>query len=160
MKKKLNNIIEIEKIIKKSIAFRLAMCDNNIPYLIPLCFGYKDNTIYFHSMNKGKKLEILKNNSKVCFEFDNDLRVISNAKACSWNMNFNSVVGTGTATLIEEIDEKKKALDIIVSQYSDKEYEFPDKVLSITSVFKINIESISGRLSEYPNKKNRTIIVS
>ncbi|HJO95720.1 MAG TPA: pyridoxamine 5'-phosphate oxidase family protein [Victivallales bacterium] len=154
MKKKLSNIIEIERIIKKSIAFRLAMCDNNIPYLIPLCFGYKDNIIYFHSMNRGKKLKILKKNSKVCFEFDNDLRVISHAKACSWNMNFNSVVGTGTATLIEDIDEKKKALDIIVNQYSDKEYKYPDKVLNITSVFKIDIESISGRLSEYSNKTN------
>ena len=61
---------DIEAIIRQSLVCRLAMTDGNSPYVVPLCFGYRDQTLYFHGAGQGKKLDILKKNSQVCFEFD------------------------------------------------------------------------------------------
>ncbi len=33
-----------------------------------MSFGYKENAIYIHSSQKGRKIEILKKNLTVCFE--------------------------------------------------------------------------------------------
>ena len=36
----------IEDIISASKVCKLAMCVDNTPYIVPLCFGFKDNTLY------------------------------------------------------------------------------------------------------------------
>ena len=57
---------EIEKIIMKAIVCRVAVCEDNEPYVIPMCFGFKDGALFFHSAQEGKKVEILKKNDRVC----------------------------------------------------------------------------------------------
>ena len=85
--KEITDKAEIESIIGSSMVCRLAMTDKNRPYIVPLCFGYKDNTLYFHSAGQGKKLDILKKNNLVCFEFDIDYEPIKEDKAYDWLMS-------------------------------------------------------------------------
>ncbi len=40
---------EIESTIKRANVCRIGLAENNIPYVVPLVFGYKDNCLYFHS---------------------------------------------------------------------------------------------------------------
>jgi nitroimidazol reductase NimA-like FMN-containing flavoprotein (pyridoxamine 5'-phosphate oxidase superfamily) len=68
---------EIESIIRKSLVCRLGLTDNARLYIVPLCFGYTDNRLYFHSATEGRKIEILKRNNEVCFEFDGIMRFAS-----------------------------------------------------------------------------------
>lgn len=68
--KEINNITEIERIINESPVCRIALSDNGLPYMIPVCFGYSNRHLYFHSANAGKKIDILKKNNNICFEFD------------------------------------------------------------------------------------------
>ncbi|MBU3917342.1 pyridoxamine 5'-phosphate oxidase family protein, partial [bacterium] len=58
----------IDSIINDSKVCRLGLSDDNRPYVVPLCFGYENDTLYFHSAHKGMKLDILKKNKQVCFE--------------------------------------------------------------------------------------------
>ncbi len=74
--KEINDIATIEGIIRKARVCRLALSENGQPYIVPLCFGYKDNNLYFHSAGEGKKLDIIKKNNNVCFEFDIDLELV------------------------------------------------------------------------------------
>jgi len=74
--KEITDKTEIESIILRSSVCRLALSEDNQPYIIPLCFGYEENTLYFHSALEGKKLGILRSNNKVCFEFDSDHRIV------------------------------------------------------------------------------------
>jgi len=67
---------EIEKIIGKAICCRIGLVDNDEPYIVPVCFGYERNTIYFHSALEGRKVELIKKNNKVCFEIDTDLEIL------------------------------------------------------------------------------------
>ena len=151
MRKKENEITEasaIEAIIKKSLVCRLALSYNDSPYIVPLCFGYEDKVLYVHGSQKGKKIDIIKKNQKVCFEFDINTEIVKAEDACHWSMKYRSVIGFGKAQLLEDIEEKRKALNIIMSQYSDGTFEFNDAVLKKTFVIKVEIESMTGKQSE------------
>ena len=45
----------IEAIIRKAAVCRLGILDGDTPTIVPLCFGYRDNTLYFHGAVKSGK---------------------------------------------------------------------------------------------------------
>jgi len=141
------DIREIESIIRKAQVCRLALADGGLPYIVPLCFGYKNKKLYFHSAKAGKKIAILRRNRQVCFEFDIDARVRSGKTACNWTMAYKSVIGFGTASLIENPEEKQAALDIIMRQYSEGDFTYLDKALAEMLVIKVDISTMTGKKS-------------
>ena len=139
----------IEEIIGKSLVCRLAMAEDNQPYVVPLSFGFKDNTLYFHSSPEGKKIDMLKKNSMVCFEFDLDHEVFADEEACQWGMKYRSVIGFGKALLVEDLEEKRKGLDVIMQHYSGRSFQYPEFAVENVVVIKIEIESMTGKISGY-----------
>ena len=136
---------EIDEIIKNSIVCRLALSENNQPYIVPLCFGYDGKDLYFHSAGDGKKIDILKQNNKVCFEFEADCEVEKSGKACDWGIKYKSVIGFGKAIFLDDIEEKKNALNLIVKQYSSEKLELPETAVKHVTVMKVSIDSITGK---------------
>ncbi|MBW7990700.1 MAG: pyridoxamine 5'-phosphate oxidase family protein [Planctomycetes bacterium] len=147
--KEINDIASIEDIIMKARVCRLALYENAQPYIVPLSFGYKDNILYFHSAPEGKKLDILRNNNKVCFEFDIDHELVMGEKACDCTMKYRSVIGFGKAKLIEDIESKRKALDIIMKNYSDGSFEYPEESIQNTIIISVEVETMTGKKSGY-----------
>jgi len=143
---------EIEEIIKQSTICRLAMCSAGQPYIVPFSFGYRDNVLYFHSAKEGEKIDILRRNNRVCFEFDLDAEVVKAAAVCSWGVTYRSVIGTGRAFFIEDSAEKQEALQIIVNQYGDDGSNMPAASVNNTLVFAVNIEEITGKQSPPPKE--------
>lgn len=137
----------IEAIINSSIVCRLALSDGDQPYIVPLSFGYQDRILYFHSALEGKKIDIIKKNNRICFEFDVNTEIIEAEKACKWGLKYQSVIGFGKAVFVEDFEEKQKALSIIISQYSNRNFQFPDKAIKKTVIIKIEIESMTGKHS-------------
>ncbi len=123
----------------------MGLSDGDSPYVVPVCFGFKDDTLYFHSAQEGKKIEILRKNNKVCFEMDIDTKLIEGEKGCDWGIQYTSIIGFGRASFIEDIEEKKKALQVLLEHYSDKSYEFPEPSLGQVAVIKIQVESMTGK---------------
>ncbi|MFO7665119.1 MAG: pyridoxamine 5'-phosphate oxidase family protein [Desulfobacterales bacterium] len=136
---------EIESVIQKALVCRLGMADENGPYIVPLSFGYADGRLFFHSAKEGRKLDILKKNNKVCFEVDMVGEIVKGDKACDWGMKFKSVIGFGNAFIVEDVELKKAALDLIMAHYSAGSFEYDDKKLERTVVIKIEIESMTGK---------------
>ena len=139
---------EIEAVIGKATVCRLAMADENAPYIVPLCFGYENNTIYFHSAKAGKKLDILRKNKRVCFEMDIGQEIINKGNnACEWGMGFQSVIGFGNAYILEDSASKRHALEIIMRQYAEGSFEYNDAALDKTAVIKVDIDHMTGKQS-------------
>ena len=138
----------IEDIILKSKICKLAMCDGGMPYIVPLCFGLKDNTLYFHSALKGKKIDILKNNPNVCFEFEIFTQIIQSSSACKWGIKYRSVIGFGEARFVEDEDAKRQAFDIIMNQYSNEPFEYDAASLKSTVIITVDIKSMTGKQSD------------
>ena len=138
----------IEDILRGAKVCRMAMSDNNMPYVVPMCFGYKNKTVYLHSSSAGKKINILKVNTNVCLEFESDIVPLPSENACSWNMDYKSVIASGVLSFIVDVEEKRNAFEIIMKQYSSVKYEIPDHVLKKTTVMKVMLEEISGKHSD------------
>jgi nitroimidazol reductase NimA-like FMN-containing flavoprotein (pyridoxamine 5'-phosphate oxidase superfamily) len=139
----------IKTIIEKANVCRLGMVDGNKPYIVPLCFGYRDNVLYFHGSSKGKRIDIIRKNPDVCFEFDIITEPVESENACDWSMKYQSVIGFGKAVFIESLDKKRRAMNVIMAQYSKQKFQFPEKMLNITSVIKVEIESMTGKQSGF-----------
>jgi uncharacterized protein len=138
----------IDSIIRQSLVCRLGLSDGERPYIVPLCFGYEDDTLYFHGAHEGRKMDILRRNPNVCFEFDADPRVKEGVLPCFWGMQYRSVLGFGTASLVEDPGEKRRALRAILMQYSDgTDFAFPEEMVRGTAVIRVEIQSLSGKQS-------------
>jgi hypothetical protein len=137
----------IESIMRRALVCRIALADDSRPYIVPVCFGYEDGALYFHSSPQGRKMDILRKNNAVCFEFDIDQEVVKAEGACQWNIEYRSVIGFGKASLIEDPKEKRRALDLIVAQCGGEPEQYPQKTLSRTAVVRIDIESATAKVT-------------
>jgi len=146
--KEITNRREIDTILSKAAVCRLGLIDHDIPYIVPLNFGFRNNCLYFHSAPLGKKIELLKKNAIVCFEVDIDHEVIDKGIACNWTSKYASVIGYGKASFITDPAQKKDALNCIIDHYSPgSSYIFPEKNLKETTVIKIEINKITAKKS-------------
>ncbi len=150
--KQISDRDEIDGIMRRSKVCRLALLDGERPYLVPLCFGYDGSALYFHSAPAGKKIDLLKKNRNVCFEFDADAEAIPADASCGWTMRYRSVIGSGAASFVEDQGAKSAALKIIMRQYTDGPHEFPEEMLRKIAVIKVVIDEISGKVSGFPGK--------
>lgn len=135
----------IEAVIRKTKFCRLAMSDGTTPYIVPLCFGYKDNTLYFHSAVTGRKVEMLRKNPQVCAQFDCDLALQPDEKACDWGLSYKSVIGFGQASFVEDPQAKREALSVIMDHYTSSEFTFDDTTLRKTLVVQVDFDELTGK---------------
>ncbi len=141
---------DIAAVVERCQVVRLAMIDNNKPYIVPVNFGYTADegrlTLYMHSAKTGRKMDILKNNPYVCFEMDCLINIVKGDIACSWTAENESVIGSGKVEFINDVHEKKAALDILMKRYGFAGTPvYNEKVLEKTCVYKITADEISGK---------------
>ncbi len=140
----------IEEILLNSSVCRIAMVDDNLPYIVPLNYGYKNNVIYFHSASEGKKVELLKKNGKVCFEIEDKVEIIKDDKPCKWSTKYRSVIGYGEISFINDYEEKKKALDIIMIHNGLTELKsYDENQVKSISILKLNITELTAKQSNH-----------
>ena len=145
--KEISDTAAIEDILTRATICRLALCENNQPYVVPLCFGYKDNALYFHCAGQGKKLDVLRKNDHVCFEVEVDCAIKTADQPCDWTVKCKSVIGFGKAVFLTGPEQKRQALDIIMHQYSQGPFEYPEEIVKITTIIKVEIKSMTGKQS-------------
>ncbi len=146
--KQIHDPAVIESIIRRSLVCRLAMTDGSQPYVVPISFGFRDRCLYFHSAGDGKKIELLRKNPKICFEFDCDLNLKKSDRPCRWSMKFKSVVGFGTVRFIEDPAQKKEALSVILAHYAGERFELPEEEMQRVTVFCVKIDQMTGKQSD------------
>jgi uncharacterized protein len=147
--KEITDNLEIEAIIQKAKVCRLGLAENDIPYIVPVFYGYKDNALYIHCAKTGRKADMIKKNNKVCFQMDLDTKIRNRDKiACQWSASYRSVIGYGEALFLEEFAEKKQALDIIMKHYSQQaNFAYSNEAVNEVAIIRINITSLSGKQS-------------
>lgn len=143
--RELTDKIELENIIRSARVCRLAMVDEGEPYIVPLNFGYCDSTFYFHSAPQGRKIRLLRQATKVCFEIDGEHELVTADSPCNWGMRYASIIGYGVPRFIEGFEEKCAALSIIMAQFSDETFTFSEQAVAATAVFSVDITSMTGK---------------
>lgn len=115
------------------------------PYCIPISPVLNDNYIYFHCAHDGKKIQNIKNNNNVCISGVGNTKLVPE----KFTTEFESAVAIGKCTLVSNDDEKILVLKLICEKYALSNMgEFDNaikKSLQRTSIYKINIEEITGK---------------
>jgi nitroimidazol reductase NimA-like FMN-containing flavoprotein (pyridoxamine 5'-phosphate oxidase superfamily) len=143
--RQITDIFEIESILTSATVCRIGLADANEPYIVPVCFGYRDKKIYFHSAASGKKISMLERNSRCCFEVDRCDSLIRSEKPCAVGIRYSSVIGFGRAHLISDNKEKKQGLNCILCHYGFEICDFSDDDLKNVCIIRIDIDSITGK---------------
>jgi ribosomal-protein-alanine N-acetyltransferase len=149
----ITDAIIIEEILLTSRICRIAMMDDGLPYIIPFNYGYRDNCIYIHSATEGKKIGLLRKNSRICFEIEQTAAIIKHEKACKWATFYRSIVGYGDVEIITNFDQKQRALEIIMAHNgATGTIEFDKKQVDSIVILKLKIDKITGKQSGNWNK--------
>lgn len=138
----------LQDIIHKAKVCRIALADNNIPYIVPVCFGHRDGCLFFHSAPEGRKIDMLRSNPTVCFEMEVDTEVVRGERPCKWTMQYQSLIGYGKASILEQPQAKKEALDVIMDHYgAGPELEYREAAVDKIVIVKIEVQSLTGKKS-------------
>jgi nitroimidazol reductase NimA-like FMN-containing flavoprotein (pyridoxamine 5'-phosphate oxidase superfamily) len=136
-------------VIRKAQVCRIALVDGDTPYLVPMSFGFDGTHLYFHAAKQGQKIEILRKNPKICVEFEQDLELVPGKKPCDYGFHYMTVVCHGQAEFLDVLEEKRWALDHIITQYQSDwtHYSFKEWEIASISVIKVTIADIVGKAS-------------
>ncbi|MDR2923004.1 MAG: pyridoxamine 5'-phosphate oxidase family protein [Treponema sp.] len=149
--REITDIGEKLKIIEQCKICRLGMSDNGQPYIVPLSFGWRFEegilTLYFHSAHEGKKIGILKNNNRACFEMDTGFALIEAERACGYSCAYASVIGTGLIEFIDSPQEKIIGLNLLMKHQTGKdiEHQYSGEALDGVTVYKMDVLEFSGK---------------
>lgn len=136
---------EIMKVLRDAGVCRMGLCDGEKPYVVPMNYGFREGSVFLHSAPEGRKIEILRKNPIVCLEFETDVELIPADTPCSFSMKYRSVIATGRAVFLENAEEKGQGLNVIMGQYTGKEYDFPPEALKRIVVIRVDLEECSGK---------------
>lgn len=143
----------LEEIIKKCQVCTVAMVDQGKPYIVSMNFGYHEKTVYLHSDGEGHKIDVLKMNNNVSIMFYTDTDVFARDEhiGCSWRMRYRSVVINGKLEFIEDFNQKKQALDVMMRNFTEINIKYSKPAIDNVLVMKVPVETWTGRSFEYPN---------
>ena len=145
---------QITAILDTARVLHLGLAVDNEPYVVPMNYGYiKEDgklVIYLHSALRGKKLDMIRTNPKVFFEMDCDLTPFEGEKPCQYGLSYSSVMGKGIARIVEDVEEKKTALSVLMKTQTGKDFSFEDRLVGIVAVIRIDVEEYTAKHRPVP----------
>ena len=146
----------IREILDKGKVLHLGLAVDNEPYVVPMNYGYtmEDGklTLYLHSALRGKKLDMIRANSRVFFEIDCDLLPFEGQLPCQYGLSYSSLMGRGTARIIEDTEEKMQAMTALMKTQTAKDFTFNDRLVSIVAVIRIDVAEYTAKHRPLPEK--------
>ena len=140
----------IGKILEEADICRVGFSVNNVPYIVPVNFAYRNNRLIIHSAPDGKKIDAISKNPYVCFEIESNVKIIPGETPCNWSTRYRSVIGYGVIKIITDAEEKRKGLDIIMSKYlKNNTFEYKKNNIDRMVILRIDIETMSAKQSGF-----------
>lgn len=158
-------------VIDKARYGLLSMIDGDEPYGIPLSIVRNGEHLYFHSAIDGRKVNILAKNPIVSVAFVGDTRIPENfteeelkeiardeSKAVLlissvFTTEYESVVIKGKVEMVEDEEERIKAMRLICEKYTPTKMEYFEMAIKAglkrANIYKIPIEEIRAKRKRY-----------
>lgn len=150
--REVTDITEKIEIINDCKVVRLAIKDKEGLYIVPLNFGYsylEDKlTLYFHSAKEGRKLDAILENPEVAFEMDCEHKLIEAEIPCLYGFSYKSIIGNGIASIVEDMEEKKISLSLLMKHQTGKDFTFEEKHAKAVAVFKVEVTNFTAKVHD------------
>ena len=153
----IEDVGEIERIMDTCDICYVGITDlEGNPYVIPMNFGYQDGVLYLHSGPTGSCIDMLEKNRRICVTFctDRELTCQHPKMACSYRMKAKSIVCRGDVVFLpdNDLEEKRKALDILMHHYTDQPCGYSDPAVRNVKVWKVKVDRFTAREYASPSK--------
>lgn len=129
--------------------------DEGYPYAVPLNHVLAEDRLYFHCAVEGHKIDALRrcDRASYCVIESDDV------DAQNLTTRFRSVIVFGRARLVEDKEEKRRALMAIGAKFApenmDRAAREIDESLSHTGIIELTMEHISGKESRSLARERR-----
>ena len=148
--RQITDLEAIRAILDKAKVLHLAMIDGDRPYVVPLNYGYTlENgalTLYLHSAREGRKLDVLRQNDRVAFVLETNVSQVSGGDIpCKYGEAYASVMGEGTAVLLDDPVQKIEALQILMKTQTGREFAFTPAMAESVAVIRVNVDSFTAK---------------
>lgn len=147
----------IRDILDRAQVLHLGLSDDGQPYVVPMNYGYiYENgrlTFYLHGATEGYKYEVLRHNPRISFSLECDIHPFSGRVACQYGTTYSCIMGKGTAALIDDVDEKERALSILMKTQTGKDFVFDEKLVSIVNVIRLDIAEFTAKRRPLPGEE-------
>ena len=153
----------VARIIAKCSIARIAYMDAEGLTIVPMNFAYRfvPNgesdpilTLYFHGSHLGRKIDAIKasgNQLEVAFEMEAECGIIEGRTPCNWGEAFSSVIGNGTASIVEDMEERRDALTLLMKQQAGMDHvEFSDQQVRSVTVWKVRANHLTAKSRPAP----------
>ena len=145
---------QITHILDTARVLHLGLSVKDEPYVVPMNYGYVMEegklTLYIHSAVRGKKLDMMQANPNVFFSIDCDRMPFEGRVPCQYGMVYSSIMGRGTATMVEDVEEKKRAMSILMKTQTGKDFSFEDRLVTIVTVIRIDVSEFTAKHRPLP----------
>ena len=152
--RQITDLNQITNILDTAKVLHLGLAVDNMPYVVPMNYGYtmEDGklTMYLHSAVRGKKLDMLRQNPRVFFELDCDLMPFEGRVPCQYGLAYSSVMGRGTGYIVEDVEEKKRAMSVLMKTQTGKDFSFEDRLVSMVAVIRIDVTEYTAKHRPVP----------
>jgi len=130
-----------------------ATCKDGQPFTVARNFAYdlRRHAIYFHGARKGRTFENVGDDVAVNLNVSEMGEWIIADRAMNFGVKYKGVVVFGRLKVVEDTEEAKHALQLIMDKYfpelrPGRDYEAAtDDDLKVTAVFRVDIEAWSGK---------------
>ena len=147
---------EIIRILDTAKVLHLGLVDGDEPYVVPMNYGYTLDgdklTLWLHGARQGRKIDALRANPKVFFEMEYGIEPFEGDVACKYGITYSSIMGRGTAEIVEDIEAKKAALSMLMKTQTGKDFGFEDKMASVVGVIRIDVIEYTAKQRPLPKK--------
>jgi nitroimidazol reductase NimA-like FMN-containing flavoprotein (pyridoxamine 5'-phosphate oxidase superfamily) len=142
----------VHAILDAGFVAHVAVIQDGDPVVVPMLYGRDGETLFLHGARKARIIRMLEGSGNACVNVTLLDGLVFARSAFASSMNYRSVTVFGPARLIDDLDEKKRALHII------SEHAMPgrraelrlshENELKMTGVIAIAIESASAKISD------------
>jgi nitroimidazol reductase NimA-like FMN-containing flavoprotein (pyridoxamine 5'-phosphate oxidase superfamily) len=122
----------------------LAMAGDGWPYAVPIAYAYDGTTVFFHGAGSLKS-SLLEVEPRVCLAVTTEPELTVGEGPCDDNFRYESVLVFGEVELLEDDDERDRALRVIVEKYDPaaRSASFKPGTLAGTRVYALRVEALT-----------------
>ena len=148
--REVTDINDILSIVHEAKILHLALFDTDYPYIVPLHYGYEalDGKLvfYMHSAKEGYKLDLIKQDQRVCVELDCDVNLVSGGEnPCRYSSAYASAIVKGIATIVDDEQEKIHGLQLLMQNQTDRHFPIDENMAKSVVVIKVVSDSFTAK---------------
>ncbi|GAF35834.1 pyridoxamine 5'-phosphate oxidase family protein [Lentilactobacillus farraginis] len=159
--REVTDIEQIKSILEDADVIQLGIRTADYPYVVPTNYGYEfddDNklTLFLHGAPVGRKRELIAKDGRIGFAIETPGQLLYPKDPAHQTPSFKyrSVMGSGLAELVDDLKQKRHALQQIVRHEAGHEWaDLPVEAVAHVGIIRINVNNYTAKANPGDQEK-------